>query len=123
MIVCVMVVFPLVVGAAFVHWYYSRDSNSMGKRIRNFKRVLLVIAHPDDECLFFGPTILKLTKSAHCDFHLLCLSSGNHYKKGAQRKLELKVILSYLKFDTYTDTCSCLHFRVAAKYLGSKNIT
>ena len=27
------------------------------------KRVMLVISHPDDEVMFFGPTILALTKA------------------------------------------------------------
>ena len=41
-------------------------------------RVLFVIAHPDDECMFFAPTILALTRSGQYDVFLLCLSSGNH---------------------------------------------
>jgi LmbE family N-acetylglucosaminyl deacetylase len=28
------------------------------------KRVMLVISHPDDEVMFFGPTVLGLTKAA-----------------------------------------------------------
>ncbi|XP_062844741.1 N-acetylglucosaminyl-phosphatidylinositol de-N-acetylase [Trichomycterus rosablanca] len=51
-------------------------------------RVLLVTAHPDDECMFFAPALLKLSES-HADVHLLCLSSGNYYHQGAQRKEEL----------------------------------
>lgn len=41
------------------------------------KRVLFVIAHPDDESMFFGPTILTLTQRPNCEVHLLCLSNGN----------------------------------------------
>lgn len=41
------------------------------------KRVLIVIAHPDDESMFFGPTILSLTKRNDCQVYLLCLSNGN----------------------------------------------
>lgn len=40
------------------------------------KRVLIVTAHPDDETMFFGPTILSLTKRSDCDVYLLCLSNG-----------------------------------------------
>jgi len=40
-------------------------------------RVLFVTAHPDDECMFFAPTILALTRSGQYDVFLLCLSSGN----------------------------------------------
>lgn len=41
------------------------------------KRILLLIAHPDDEAMFFGPTLLALTKP-ECGNHvkILCLSSG-----------------------------------------------
>lgn len=40
-------------------------------------RVLLIIAHPDDECMFFSPTILTLTRTAPHNVYLLCLSEGN----------------------------------------------
>uniref|UniRef100_A0A3Q3WA04 N-acetylglucosaminylphosphatidylinositol deacetylase n=1 Tax=Mola mola TaxID=94237 RepID=A0A3Q3WA04_MOLML len=51
-------------------------------------RVLIVTAHPDDECMFFAPTIIQLVE-LHASVHLLCLSQGNYYNKGAQRKQEL----------------------------------
>lgn len=38
-------------------------------------RALLVTAHPDDECMFFAPTVLNLVES-NVDVHLLCLSTG-----------------------------------------------
>lgn len=41
------------------------------------RRVLLVVAHPDDECMFFGPTICGLLQDG-ADVHLLCLSAGMH---------------------------------------------
>lgn len=41
----------------------------------SMKRVLLVTAHPDDECMFFGPTILNL-RSRNVPVTLLCLSTG-----------------------------------------------
>ncbi|KAI1296645.1 N-acetylglucosaminyl-phosphatidylinositol de-N-acetylase [Halotydeus destructor] len=52
-------------------------------------KILVVISHPDDETMFFGPTIYKL--AANCDnrIHLLCLSTGNHYGQGDTRKKEL----------------------------------
>lgn len=40
------------------------------------KRVLIVTAHPDDECMFFGPIILSLNRREQCSIHLLCLSNG-----------------------------------------------
>jgi N-acetylglucosaminylphosphatidylinositol deacetylase len=39
-------------------------------------RSLLITAHPDDECMFFAPTILALTRTAPEDVYLLCLSNG-----------------------------------------------
>ncbi len=38
--------------------------------------ILLIIAHPDDECMFFAPTILSLTRAAPQSVYLLCLSQG-----------------------------------------------
>ncbi|KAG8122572.1 hypothetical protein E2320_018057 [Naja naja] len=49
-------------------------------------RVLFVTAHPDDEAMFFAPTILAL-KSA--SLWLLCGSTGNYYQQGEIRKAEL----------------------------------
>lgn len=45
-------------------------------RLRSVKRVLFVTAHPDDECMFFGPIILKLARQSDCQIFLLCLSEG-----------------------------------------------
>ena len=38
-------------------------------------RVLLITAHPDDECMFFAPIIITLTQ-ANVEVVLLCLSEG-----------------------------------------------
>ncbi|TKY59599.1 N-acetylglucosaminyl-phosphatidylinositol de-N-acetylase [Spatholobus suberectus] len=40
------------------------------------RNVLLVIAHPDDESMFFTPTINFLTSKGH-NVHILCLSIGD----------------------------------------------
>lgn len=39
-------------------------------------RALIVTAHPDDECMFFAPTIIRLGE-LNATVHLLCLSEGN----------------------------------------------
>lgn len=54
-----------------------------------FKRILIVTAHPDDECMFFGPTILSLSRLKNVQVYLLCLSNGNYYKNGRMRRAEL----------------------------------
>jgi hypothetical protein len=44
--------------------------------LRN-KRICLVIAHPDDEAMFFSPTVLALTKpDTGNHVKILCLSTG-----------------------------------------------
>ena len=56
--------------------FYRRQLNlQRGKRFEFDNRAVLVItAHPDDECMFFSPTILNLQQCS--TVHLLCLSTG-----------------------------------------------
>ncbi|KAK1787847.1 hypothetical protein P4O66_016339 [Electrophorus voltai] len=68
--------------------FNSRNSEKDNLHTLNDNRVLIVTAHPDDECMFFAPTILKLVES-NALVHLLCLSSGNYCNQGDQRKKEL----------------------------------
>jgi len=49
-------------------------------------RVLFVTSHPDDEVMFFGPTILGLAKTG-CQIFLLVMSPGR--ERGHTRKKEL----------------------------------
>ncbi|XP_022184545.2 N-acetylglucosaminyl-phosphatidylinositol de-N-acetylase [Nilaparvata lugens] len=74
-------------------FYYFQDNFSHkvvnNELVKNSRRILLVIAHPDDECMFFGPVILTLTKKRDCQLFLLCLSNGNFRKLGSKRKQEL----------------------------------
>jgi N-acetylglucosaminylphosphatidylinositol deacetylase len=41
------------------------------------KNILLVIAHPDDEVMFFGPTLIGITNSSENNVRVLCLSNGS----------------------------------------------
>ena len=52
------------------------------------QNILFVTAHPDDECMFFAPTILSTIKEGH-NIYLVCLSKGDYYNKGDVRKKEL----------------------------------
>ncbi|CAH8360822.1 unnamed protein product [Eruca vesicaria subsp. sativa] len=54
----------------------------------NKKNVLFVIAHPDDESMFFSPTINYLASNAY-NLHMLCFSTGNADGMGSIRKDEL----------------------------------
>ncbi|ORY34269.1 putative deacetylase LmbE-like domain-containing protein [Naematelia encephala] len=49
---------------------------------------LILTAHPDDEAMFFAPTILSLV-NAGCPVRGLCLSEGNESGLGRTRKEEL----------------------------------
>lgn len=54
------------------------------------KRILLLIAHPDDEAMFFAPTLTWLTRPELGNtVMLLCLSSGDADGLGHVRKAEL----------------------------------
>ena len=57
-------------------WMYISTLGDSFPTLRN-KRILLLIAHPDDEAMFFAPTLLALTRP-ECGNHvkILCLSSG-----------------------------------------------
>ncbi|PGG99218.1 hypothetical protein AJ79_08648 [Helicocarpus griseus UAMH5409] len=58
--------------------------------VRN-KRICLLIAHPDDEAMFFAPTLLAMTQpSLGNHLKILCLSSGDADGLGHIRKKELK---------------------------------
>jgi N-acetylglucosaminylphosphatidylinositol deacetylase len=70
--------------------------------------ILLVTAHPDDEVLFFAPTILPLIASKHgyntdyprphlgAELYSLCLSTGGADGLGPVRALELERSLAVL---------------------------
>jgi N-acetylglucosaminylphosphatidylinositol deacetylase len=51
------------------------------------RRICLIIAHPDDECMFFAPILRQL--SARNKFHILCITNGDFYGKGTVRSKEL----------------------------------
>ncbi|KAF4980399.1 hypothetical protein FZEAL_3578 [Fusarium zealandicum] len=46
------------------------------------KRICLLIAHPDDEAMFFAPTVLALTRpNTGNHVKILCLSTGMHHQR------------------------------------------
>ncbi|XP_074603454.1 phosphatidylinositol glycan anchor biosynthesis class L [Brevipalpus obovatus] len=53
------------------------------------RSTLLLIAHPDDESMFFGPLLIQLIAKSPETVYLMCLSSGNNYGQGEIRKKEL----------------------------------
>ncbi|KAH8971276.1 hypothetical protein BDL97_02G132300 [Sphagnum fallax] len=67
------------------------------KNARTKTNVLLLVAHPDDESMFFGPTLLSLSKLGGYSIRVICLSTGNADGLGARRKLEMVAACSVLK--------------------------
>ena len=56
----------------------------------------LLIAHPDDESMFFLPVIVGLRKRK-VPIYLLCVTSGNAEGKGEVRAKELQKLAEYLQ--------------------------
>lgn len=55
------------------------------------RRICLLIAHPDDEAMFFAPTVLALTRPEMGNHvKILCLSTGDADGLGETRRRELK---------------------------------
>ena len=84
---------------------HSEDPFSLQQTIGDHPHILLVTAHPDDECLFFAPTLLSLLeqqpivgaeKSQAPEVFSLCLSTGNADGLGNIRKDELERSLDVL---------------------------
>lgn len=66
---------------------FKKDNNSKEKH-----QVLLITAHPDDETMFFFPTIKALNQN-DCQIHLLCLSDGGCIEGlGKIREIELEKV-------------------------------
>lgn len=74
----------VVLPASFIYYLYLLTNADPVPR--EWKRVLLVIAHPDDECMFFGPTLVGLLgaevarnggKLDERTVKVLCLSTGS----------------------------------------------
>jgi N-acetylglucosaminylphosphatidylinositol deacetylase len=70
-------------------WIYTASLSESFPALKR-KRILLLIAHPDDEAMFFAPTLLSLTRpELENHIKILCLSSGNADGLGETRKKEL----------------------------------
>ncbi|GAB7352508.1 hypothetical protein MBLNU459_g2908t1 [Dothideomycetes sp. NU459] len=77
---------PLVLA---IFWIYTSMLTSSFPSLQN-KRILLLIAHPDDEAMFFAPVLQLLTRPALGNHvKILCLSSGDADGLGAVRRKEL----------------------------------
>lgn len=65
---------PILLATAWL--YTAQVARTSLPSLRN-KRICLLIAHPDDEAMFFSPTLLALTApDSGNHVKILCLSSG-----------------------------------------------
>lgn len=75
--------------------------------VQNAKKVLLVVAHPDDECLFFSPTLSTFAhRLSGIDLSILVMSLGNNYGLGETRRKELQG--SCAMYNVPTERCEVL---------------
>ncbi|OBT50408.1 hypothetical protein VE04_08251 [Pseudogymnoascus sp. 24MN13] len=86
----ILLVLPL-----FLQWLIGylvgSDARLLPSSLQGAKNLLIVTAHPDDECLFFAPSILGVLDRNH-DVRggLLVMSTGNNTGIGETRKEELR---------------------------------
>ncbi|EFY94990.1 GlcNAc-PI de-N-acetylase [Metarhizium robertsii] len=97
LIVCL---FPL-----FLQWFLAYmvggDARLLPPELSKAKNLLIVTAHPDDECLFFSPSILGvLDRNKSIKGGLVVMSTGNNYGLGETRKKELLGSCAALGIDT-----------------------
>ena len=60
-----------------IAWFYTASVVQSRIPTLRDKAIVLLIAHPDDEAMFFAPTVLGLTRPELGNhLKILCLSSG-----------------------------------------------
>ncbi|CAZ83826.1 unnamed protein product [Tuber melanosporum] len=78
---------PLLISAL---WLYATSNPTPPPSYLQNTTIHLLIAHPDDEAMFFAPTLLALTSpSLNNTLSVLCLSTGNAENLGPIREKEL----------------------------------
>jgi LmbE family N-acetylglucosaminyl deacetylase len=65
------------------------------EQLSEIKDVLLIIAHPDDEVMFFTPTLKTLLENK-IKVRILCLSNGNFDGIGKVREEEMRAVCTKL---------------------------
>ena len=81
--------------AISIHMSIQEKTLHVSDKNRNKRTYLLVIAHPDDEAMFFVPTIQALQSFGH-EICVLCLSTGNYDNIGGIRRKEFEKVMSEL---------------------------
>merc|ERR1719329_1324729 len=93
------VIFLLIVAFLYVMaMLYTRLFDSDGK-ITLAKHTLFVTAHPDDECMFFTPTIHSMRENSK--LYLLVLCNGGYDGLGKEREKEMGLAAKHMGFADY----------------------
>ncbi|PWY73056.1 glycan biosynthesis protein [Aspergillus heteromorphus CBS 117.55] len=71
-------------------YYLANDPRLVPATIQRARNILLVTAHPDDETLFFSPTILYGRDNPDVTRALLVLSTGDYHGQGDIRRGEIE---------------------------------
>lgn len=91
MVICITLYFTV---------YNAKDTNNVRSSLISKKRILFIISHPDDECMFFGPTVISLSRDKDKSVFLLCLSYGTYNHLVYLYSLEY-VLMSILIFSRW----------------------
>jgi N-acetylglucosaminylphosphatidylinositol deacetylase len=94
-----MIIIPLFIYLLMILTPIKNLRSFIPMEMKNTKNFLIVVAHPDDECLFFSPTILSLISDEKSG-HILVLSTGNSRGLGPIRVKELKGSCQKLGIDS-----------------------
>ena len=74
---------------------YDLKKEDFNKLLELQKETLIITAHPDDEIMFFTPTITYLLRH-NCKIRILCLSNGNYSGEGRIREKEMDNLCAHL---------------------------
>ncbi|PLW34024.1 hypothetical protein PCANC_18846 [Puccinia coronata f. sp. avenae] len=88
LLVIFVFVWPIVCWTG-IYLLFSDHPALFPNSLKEANSTLFVVAHPDDECLFFAPSIVATVTRAKSHGALLVMSTGNHYGQGSLRRKEL----------------------------------
>ncbi|KAF8477267.1 putative deacetylase LmbE-like domain-containing protein [Kalaharituber pfeilii] len=76
---------------------YTTNPTASPSRYPTNSRILILVSHPDDEAMFFSPSLLHLTAPPlDNDLRVLCLSTGDADGLGSVRRHEILVSCAML---------------------------
>ena len=86
----------LVLVCLYVVIFHLSDISKSDTEDFKGKDILFVLAHPDDESMFFTPTISCLAKVSN--LHVLMLSNGDYDGLGKIREKEMEKVANHMGF-------------------------